>query len=181
MGNFANTLFSVLLGWVQQAVAWLWSLAGTDGASGLMGWVMDNWLLLAVGLCLLGAAVDMIVYIVRWQPYRVWRSFLHRNGQAAEDEENESPEEPMQWVYATGEAAPEPVPVPEATVLPAMQEEPSLAYPERGVQRVYAARDHRTGSAADGSAYVQQGYRQAYFPPQWTGGEGRNNDGGTHG
>ena len=182
MGNFANTLFSVLLGWVQQAVAWLWSLAGSDGANGLMGWVTDNWLLLAVGLCLLGAAVDLIVYIIRWQPYRVWRLFARRAGAQEPAEDEAAPEEPMQWVYATGEAAPEPPPAPEAVQLPVMQADAApQTWPERGVQRVFAARDHRTGSPADASAYVQQGYRQAYFPPQWTGGEGRNKDGGTHG
>ena len=75
MGNFANTLFSVLLGWVQSAVSWLWQLVGADGASGLMGWVLDNWLLLTIALCLVGVAVDVVIYLIRWQPYRVWRFF----------------------------------------------------------------------------------------------------------
>ena len=176
MGSFANTLFSVLLGWVQRAVAWLWSLAGTDGASGLLGWVLDNWLLLAAGLCLLGVAVDLCVYIIRWQPYRVWRFFAKKNreDEAAAD----LPEEPMQWVYATGEAAPEQLPVQER-LTPAMQAtELPPEQPDRSVQRVFAARDHRTENGPDASAYVQRGYRAAYFPPQWTGGEARSNDGG---
>ncbi|MBR3764840.1 MAG: hypothetical protein IKK57_09880 [Clostridia bacterium] len=180
MGNFANTLFSVLLGWVQQAVAWLWSLGGSEGASGLMGWILDNWLILAVGLCLLGVAVDLVVYIIRWQPYRVWRKSKGKEDQAAE-EEPAGEQEPMQWVYATGEAAPEPLPV-QAGEWPVQEDAVRLPVrPDGGVQRVFAARDHRTMNAPDASAYVQQGYRQAYFPPQWTAEEGRSDDGGTHG
>ena len=114
MGNFANTLFSVLLGWVQRAVAWLWQLIGADGADGLMGWVLDNWLALAVGLCLIGLVIDMVVYLIRWQPYRVWRSFFGRrdDGEAAEAPPEAEEPEAMQWLYANGETAtPEP-PVP---------------------------------------------------------------------
>lgn len=180
MGNFANTLFSVLLGWVQSAAAWLWGLIGADGADGLMGWVLDHWLMLAICLCLLGVAVDLIVYVFRWQPYRVWLSFWRR--EPAEEAEPAAPveEEPMQWVYATGETAPEPYPP-----VQAIPEEPTpqLA-PERTVQRVIPARRRRT---ADGSVEyvlpptgdVQQGYHQPYYPPQWHTSEHQPTDGGT--
>lgn len=172
MGNFANTLFSVLLGWVQSATAWLWSLITSDGAGGLMGWVLDNWLLLAVALCLLGLIVDGIVYLLRWQPYRVWRSFLGRSG---EETLPETPpaveEEPLQWVYANGEIAPDPV---EQEALYASQ--PQCA-PQERQPRVIPARRRTQPETAQGSG--PSGYYQPCYPPQWRGKHERQTDGGT--
>lgn len=174
MGNFANTLFSMLLGWVQSAVAWLWRLIGAEGADGLMGWVLDNWLWLAVLLCALGLAVDFVVYLVRWQPYRVWRSFL-TGGSAVPDETTpqEPQPEPMQWVYADGGTAPEIPPMPPEPAQPPQE-------PQRTVQRVIPARRRRT---AEGnveyvlpSAEGQPGYNRPYYPPQW---QTEQHDGGT--
>ena len=168
MGNFANTLFSVLLGWVQSAVSWLWQLVGADGASGLMGWVLDNWLLLTIALCLVGVAVDVVIYLIRWQPYRVWHSFLHRHD-APEEEAPPEPEQiPLQWVYANGETAQEPFQPQEPE---AFQEESSQPAP-----RVIPARNRRADRYG---AQAQQGYHQPYYPPQWNAGGDSQDDGGT--
>ncbi|MBQ2952479.1 MAG: hypothetical protein IJE07_02875 [Clostridia bacterium] len=183
MGNFANTLFSVLLGWVQGAVAWLWGLMGADGAQGLMGWLLEHWLALAVGLCLLGLAVDAVVYVVRWQPYRMWRTFRRRAGtdeatQDGAEEDTLFPDEPlapepMQWLYANGGTAP----VQEPQPAPQQEASPEPAHP---VQRVIPARRRRT---TDGNVeYVlppgddQPGYNRPYYPPQWR--QGDQHDGG---
>ena len=74
MGNFADTLFGVLLGWAKSAVSWLWGVISDDGNGGMLGWILDHWLLLLVLLCLSGVLIDLVVYLLRWQPYRVWRS-----------------------------------------------------------------------------------------------------------
>lgn len=171
MGNFANTLFSVLLGWVQSAAAWLWSLIASDGGGGLMGWVLDNWLALAIGLCLLGLVVDGVVYLIRWQPYRVWRSNLRRSGAEASPEATPAPaEEPLQWVYANGEVAVQP---PE-TYAPQAETAPEEAGPRR---RVIPARRHAEPDSYTGDD--QRGYHQPFYPPQWRGGKHQRSDGGT--
>ena len=169
MGNFANTMFSVLLGWVQRTAAWLWELIGSDGADGLLGWVLDNWLGLAILLCLAGVAIDLVVYIVRWQPYRVWRSFLHRHDEEPEAEPLPVAEERLQWVYANGETALEPE-VPEEVLADELPPQPA--------PRVIPARRRRTEANAD--AYAQQGYHQPYYPPQWSA-EDHPSNGGTQG
>jgi len=183
MGSFANTLFSVLLGWVQSAAAWVWQLFATDGEGGMLGWLMDNWLPLAVLVCVLGLLIDLVVYLIRWQPYRVWRSRMHREDAVEEailplDDEEES----LQWLYANGETVEEPhQPLQDAA---APQEEPRLQTPVKGPQRVIPARRRR---AADGSVeYVlpsggneQQGYHQPYYPPQWRERVPQETDGGT--
>lgn len=181
MGSFANTLFSVLLGWVQSAVSWVWQLIASDGEGGVLGWLMDNWLPLAVLVCVGGLLIDLVVYLIRWQPYRVWRSFLSRR----DEEEPQQPEtadgeELLQWLYANGETVDEPAPPMQEE---AFQEETQP--PARVPQRVIPARRRRT---ADGSVeYVlpsggdaQQGYHQPYYPPQWRARETQETDGGTN-
>lgn len=192
MGSFANTLFSVLLGWAQSAVSWLWQLVQSDGAGGFMGWVLDNWLLLVVLLCVAGVLIDWLIYLLRWQPYRVWRSFWRRlTGKDEEEAEIAAlPEtsEARQWVFADGSTTLETTPAPEAaefagTAPQPGQPEMQLNAPVRPARRVIPARRRR---AADGSAeYLlhdlggeKQAYHQPYYPPQWHTGEQKTIDEG---
>lgn len=155
MGSFANTLFSVLLGWVQTAAAWLWGLVTNADVSAWLRWLLDNWLPLALLLCIGGMMIDFIVYLLRWQPYRVWRSFLHRL--TAKDElvvnvEERQPVLQRRWIYADGSTAVEDVhePLQEA---PAPRDE--LEAPIRPVRRIA----RRTTP--------EQAYNQPVYPPQW--------------
>lgn len=191
MGSFANTLFSVLLGWVQNAVAWLWQLAGREDAGSFMGWVLDHWLMLAVLLCAAGVVIDFVVYLLRWQPWRVWRSFWGRllsgdEEEAAEPVAEEAPVVPRQWVYADGSTAIEAPPQP-AAVQPAVpdMEELQLDAPVRPVRRVIPARRSRRRAADGSQEYLlpdlggeKQAYHQPYYPPQWnTGAQETINEG----
>lgn len=152
MGQFANTLFSVLLGWVQSAAAELWSLVTNADVSMWLRWLLDNWLSLTLMLCLGGAVIDLIVYIIRWQPYRVWGSFLHRlTGKDEPDSATEEPTAPSRkWLYADGSVA-------EESTFEPLQPEPEekLEAPIRPVRRVA----RRTTP--------EQAYHQPYYPPQW--------------
>ena len=77
MGSFANSVFQTMLGWLQGLVGRIWNLSapGQEGDS-LLGWVGANWKWLTLALCLFGLVTDWIVYLFRWQPYRVWRRFF---------------------------------------------------------------------------------------------------------
>lgn len=154
MGQFANTFFRLLLGWVQTAVSWLWgAVTGGDGSSGFR-WMMDHWLLLLVLLCLGAMVIDFVVYLFRWQPYRVWRSFFQR---MKGDEPQEPEEEPRltrqrKWVYADGSTALEDVAEPaHEDAVPARE----LEAPIRPVRRFVT----RTTP--------EQAYNQPVYPPQW--------------
>lgn len=194
MGSFANTLFSILLGWVQNAVSWLWQLAGSDGAGGMMAWVLDHWLLLVILLCAAGVVIDLVVYLIRWQPYRVWRSFWQRVSGKDEEEleaEDALPQvvESRRWLYADGSTeveTPQEQSQPEVhpgTAVPSELPEMQLKAPVRPVRRVIPARRRR---AADGSEeYLlhdlggeKQAYHQPYYPPQWSHGEQKTIDEG---
>ena len=151
MGQFANTLFSALLGWVQSVAAELWGLVTNADVSVWMAWILDNWLPLVILLCLGGVVLDFVVYLIRWQPYRVWGSFLHRlTGKKEETDVQMQSVPSRKWLYADGSVAEEEI---HAPLQPAPEEK--LEAPIRPVRR--AAR----------RASPEQAYHQPYYPPQW--------------
>ncbi len=88
MGSFANTVFSIMLGWVQSLVAMIWNAMTSENGNSFLQFIGNNWIKIAAVLCALGLVTDLCVYIFRWQPYRVWSTFwrkLHRR--KAESEE----------------------------------------------------------------------------------------------
>lgn len=86
MGSFANTLFTILLGWLRGAVSAVWSAFTSEKGNSFLNWIGSHWILIAVILCVIGLAADLCVYLLRWKPFEVWRSFLFRNRNAEEDE-----------------------------------------------------------------------------------------------
>ena len=151
MGQFAGTLFSMLLGWVQTAAAWVWGLITNADTSAWLRWLVDHWLTLTLALCLGGLVVDFIVYLIRWQPYRMWGRFLKRK----EEQAAEKPPEPAavyqrKWIYADGSTEVEDVRIPAAA-----PEEEQLEVPIRPARRMA----RRTSP--------EQAYHQPVYPPQW--------------
>ena len=106
MGTLANSFFQLLLSWIRILCAEIWNAVSSKNGSALVNWIGKNWLTAAIFLCLAGMAVDLIVYLFRWQPYRVWKSRkLQRkrkvsnsgtSGKETEEEETETrgPSEP---------------------------------------------------------------------------------------
>ena len=85
MGSFANSVFNLLIGWFSGVVATVWSaLSSPDGGS-FLKWLGNNWIPVALFICVAGIAVDVIIYIARWRPHKVWASFFHRVGGKADD------------------------------------------------------------------------------------------------
>ncbi len=78
MGSVVSALFTLLLGWLKGTAQWLWNLISSDSKGGLIGWIVKNWLPLVILLSIFGIATDFVIYLLRWQPYRAWRSRLTR-------------------------------------------------------------------------------------------------------
>ena len=78
MGSFANSLFTVMLGWLQSAVSAVWYAFTSENGNTLFTWIGKHWILIALVLCVIGLAADLCIYILRWKPFRVWRSFFLR-------------------------------------------------------------------------------------------------------
>lgn len=155
MGQFAGTLFRLLLGWVQSAVSWLWSLMTNADVSTWMQWLLDNWLLLLALLCIGGILVDFLVYLIRWQPYRVWRSFMHRMKGKADEAAEAAPEEPIpvrRWVYADGSTQ--------------VEEVPEGGY-QGNLPQDYLSAPIRPTRRMARRVSQEQAYHQPVYPPQW--------------
>lgn len=101
MGNFANTIFSSLLGWLRGAAAWLWSFLNNPQSGGFIVWVADNWLALIILLCAACMLIDFLVYLIRWQPYKVWASFFRRLF-GHDDDDADTGRVRRRWIHADG-------------------------------------------------------------------------------
>ncbi len=94
LGGFADTVLSVLLGWVTGIVQWVFSLL--NGRSGsLLAWFGKYWLVIAAILVGAGLIIDWLVWLIRWQPYHIWAARARRFGRwitrkPPEEEEDEA-------------------------------------------------------------------------------------------
>ena len=150
MGPFADTVFTILLGWVQNAAQGLWRIVTGAEAEAWFSLLMEHWLELVILLCVAGAAIDLIIYLIRWQPYRVWRSFLQRRKKA--EQENPAAGNYRQWLYADGSTRMEEIP---SDAMNACADDPEhLNAPIRPVRRVIPAN-------------AAKAYNKPYYPPQW--------------
>jgi hypothetical protein len=77
MNAFADWLFRALLGWTGQAANSIWN-AVVNSAGGISDFFSSYWLGVLLILIIGGTVLDYAVWFVRWRPYLVWRSWLHR-------------------------------------------------------------------------------------------------------
>ena len=73
MNAFAESLLSVMLGWVENAANSVYAFFSSGMQEGFLSWLGAHWLLLTAILCGVGVIIDMTVWTVRWQPWRVWK------------------------------------------------------------------------------------------------------------
>ena len=87
MGSFANSLFTLMLGWLQSVFSLMWKSISANHESSLVLWLSNHWMLLAVLICLIGEIADLIIYLFRWRPLQVWQSFFRRIRNRKADQE----------------------------------------------------------------------------------------------
>ena len=122
MGSFANSLFKFMLGWLQGAVSAVWSAFTNEEGNSLFNWIGRNWLLAAGILCVAGLAADLCVYLFRWKPFKVWKSYFTRNkGTEKPEYEEKAAESPdsfrRQEIPSAAGRVPEPVRMKKAETL----------------------------------------------------------------
>ena len=81
MGSLVNTLFRIMLSWLQGVVSSVWTALTSEKGGTFLDWIGNNWIPIAVILCVIGLAADLCVYLFRWKPLRVWKSFFNRRSQ----------------------------------------------------------------------------------------------------
>ena len=93
MGSLANTLFRIMLSWLQGVVSSVWTAMTSEKGDTFLDWIGNNWIPIAAILCVIGLAADLCVYLFRWKPLRVWKSYFNRRKQKDEpaDEETARP------------------------------------------------------------------------------------------
>ena len=79
MGSLANSIFRLMLGWLQGIVAAVWSAFTTEKGGSVFAWLGKYWIPIAGVLCVIGLVSDLCVYLVRWKPFERWFGFLRRD------------------------------------------------------------------------------------------------------
>lgn len=88
MGTLADSLFTVLMGWVRALVSALWSLFSSDDMT-ILEFLGRNWMMIAVVMIAAGLVIDWIIWLLRWQPYHLWAQRARRILRIEEPEEEE--------------------------------------------------------------------------------------------
>lgn len=160
MGGFTSGVFSVLLGWIRTAAVFLWDAVTSPDGGGWLAWLADHWLTLTIIICGAGIVIDTIVYLLRWRPDRVWRSFfrrLARRGASEEKAPSRRRTVHRRWLYADGSERFEEV---ETEPLP---EEPEAwqpgVYQDEGTMAGYAEPEETP-------AYDEEAYRRQFARPE---------------
>ena len=78
MGSFLNTVFSILLGWIKGLVSMIWSAFNAQGGESFLQFIGKNWIVITVVICSVGIVADFVVYLFRWEPYKVWKTFWRK-------------------------------------------------------------------------------------------------------
>ena len=181
MGTLANSLFRGTLGWMRVLCAQIWASADSPEEGTLLIWIGENWKVLALGLCAIGLVIDLIVYLFRWQPYRVWHSFFHRKERLEEEKQFDAAESAGDAEYAE-QNAPEYEPEYEEEAYGAANEQEESLTPsfEQAIRPARRRRVREMFSDDSGQSYARPeevidqyaAYRKPVYPRSWKADEG---------
>lgn len=78
MNAFADTLLSLMFGWLRSMVEGIFSSASSGRFSSFFTWLGDHWFWLVAVLCIICLVLDYLIWFIRWRPYVIWRNKLRR-------------------------------------------------------------------------------------------------------
>lgn len=78
MNSFANTLFTLLFGWLRSLVQGIWNAVIQGDMSQFFVWLGDHWIPVLGVLCIGCTVLDYLIWFIRWRPYLVWRTKFRR-------------------------------------------------------------------------------------------------------
>ena len=76
----------MMLGWIQSTCSAVWQAFTAPAPQPALMWLQKHWMAAALVLCVLGVLADLIVYLFRWHPLDVWRSFFIRLRERADND-----------------------------------------------------------------------------------------------
>ena len=86
MSSFSDSILKLLLSGVRGVLNDLWNMLSGNAGS-LFGWLGRHWLSLICILLIGGVTIDLLVYLLRWKPQRVWISKFNRLFRRGTEEE----------------------------------------------------------------------------------------------
>ncbi|MDR1600604.1 MAG: hypothetical protein LBS11_12170 [Oscillospiraceae bacterium] len=76
-GDLVGLFFAAITGWAHTISNWVWSMVSGARLGG-GSWLYANWAKLLAALVILGLALDWTIWMLRWQPYKLWFRTLRR-------------------------------------------------------------------------------------------------------
>ena len=70
--GYSNAVVNALLGWLKGLASWVLKLFNLSGGVSPLKFLADNWLQLLVFFLVLGVALDILIWLIRWRPHWVW-------------------------------------------------------------------------------------------------------------
>lgn len=96
---YTNAIMNALLGWLKGFANWVLKLFDLAGGSSPLRFLADNWLKLLIIFLVLGVAVDLTVWLIRWRPHWVWfrkkRIIINDASFFADENEHDENGEPL--------------------------------------------------------------------------------------
>ena len=144
MGGYAKFCIESMFGWLKTIVQQIWTISYDPGSSNPLSWIGENWKWVLLAVCFAGAIADLLVYLFRWEPIKVWKSYLKRRrnryhpNRSAKFRENEFggypyPDTEAERISAAGG---EPMNTEEEMPEPELPEQPEYLYPEEPRNRM---------------------------------------------
>ena len=95
--GYANAIVNAMLGWLKGLASWVLRLFNLSGGFSPLKFLADNWLKLLIFFLILGVALDLIVWLIRWRPHWVWfrkkRVIINDKNFFADEKYIDSPED----------------------------------------------------------------------------------------
>lgn len=70
--GYSNAIVGAMLSWLKGLATWVLRLFNLSSGMSPLKFLADNWLKLLVFFLILGVAMDLIVWLIRWRPHWVW-------------------------------------------------------------------------------------------------------------
>jgi hypothetical protein len=102
IGGFSELIslfFAAMMGWAHSLSNWVWSMISGSGKRG-SSWLTSNWIQLLVALIIIGVALDWLMWMLRWQPYKLWFKSLRQRARRTAPPYADSTE-PAQYIDAS--------------------------------------------------------------------------------
>lgn len=70
--GYSNAIVNAMLGWLKGVASWVLKLFNLSSGFSPLKFLADNWLKLLIFFLVVGMAMDLLVWLIRWRPHWVW-------------------------------------------------------------------------------------------------------------